>query len=77
MHQQWARAIPDVTRAAPDVATPPRTSLAPLATSYTHPMCNTRSILKYPDVTFVTYKRRQMKHLKQASETLAKTPEKN
>jgi hypothetical protein len=32
--------------------------------------------LKHPDTTVVTYKRRQMKHLKQAYETLVKTPEK-
>jgi hypothetical protein len=29
-------------------------------------------LLKHLDATVVTYKRRQMKHLKQASETLAK-----
>jgi hypothetical protein len=34
-------------------------------------------LLKHPDVTVATYKRRQMKHLKQASETLAKTSEKH
>jgi hypothetical protein len=32
--------------------------------------------LKHPDTTVATYKRRQMKRLKQASETLAKKPEK-
>jgi hypothetical protein len=29
-------------------------------------------LLKYPDATLVTYKRRQMKQLKHVSETLAK-----
>jgi hypothetical protein len=33
--------------------------------------------LKHPDGTAATYKRRQIKHLKQASEILAKTPEKH
>ena len=33
-------------------------------------------LLKYQDVIVAIYKRRQMKYLKQASETLAKTPEK-
>jgi hypothetical protein len=33
--------------------------------------------LKHPDAAVVAYKRRQMKHLKQASETLVKKPEKN
>ena len=32
-------------------------------------------LLKDSDATVATYKRRQMKHLKQASKTLAKTPE--
>jgi hypothetical protein len=32
-------------------------------------------VLKHPDLTVVTYKRRQMKYLKHASKTLAKTPE--
>jgi hypothetical protein len=31
-------------------------------------------LLKHPDVILATYKRRQMKHLKHASETLAKIP---
>jgi hypothetical protein len=31
--------------------------------------------LKHPDAIVATYKRRQIKHLKQVSETLAKTPE--
>jgi hypothetical protein len=34
-----------------------------------------RSIFEHSDATFAIYKRRQMKHLKHASETLAKTPE--
>jgi hypothetical protein len=33
-------------------------------------------LLKHPDVTVAIYKRRQIKHLKQALETLVKTPEK-
>jgi hypothetical protein len=33
-------------------------------------------LLKHPDATFATYKRRQMKHLKHTSETLGKTPKK-
>jgi hypothetical protein len=33
-------------------------------------------LLKHPDVTVAIYKRRQMKHLKHALETLVKTPEK-
>jgi hypothetical protein len=33
--------------------------------------------LKYPDATPATYKRRQMKYLKHASETLAKIPRKH
>ena len=37
--------------------------------------CNTRSSLKYPDASNTTYIWKQMKHLKYASETLAKTPE--
>jgi hypothetical protein len=32
--------------------------------------------LKHPYITIATYKIRQMKHLKYASETLVKTPEK-
>jgi hypothetical protein len=32
-------------------------------------------LLKHPDATVATYKRRLMKHLKQAYETLAKTSE--
>jgi len=32
--------------------------------------------LKHPDAIITTYKRRQIKHLKQPSETLAKIPEK-
>jgi hypothetical protein len=31
--------------------------------------------LKHPDVTIATYKRRQIKHLKHASKTLAKISE--
>jgi hypothetical protein len=31
--------------------------------------------MKYPDATVATYKRRQIKHLKQVYETLAKTLE--
>jgi hypothetical protein len=34
-------------------------------------------LLKHLDITVVTYKRRQMKHLKHVSETLAKTLEKD
>jgi hypothetical protein len=34
-------------------------------------------LLKHLDATVATYKRKQMKHLKQASETLAKTSEKH
>jgi hypothetical protein len=33
--------------------------------------------LKHPNATVITYKRRQIKHLKQTSGTLAKTPEKH
>jgi hypothetical protein len=33
-------------------------------------------LLKYPNATLATYKRGQMKLLKHASKTLAKTPEK-
>jgi hypothetical protein len=33
--------------------------------------------LKHPDAIVATYRRRQMKHLKQSSETLVKTPEKH
>jgi hypothetical protein len=33
--------------------------------------------LKHPDTSVATYKRRQMKHLKEVSKTLAKTPEKH
>jgi hypothetical protein len=33
--------------------------------------------LKHPDTTVATYKRRQMKHFKQVSETLVKTLEKH
>jgi hypothetical protein len=32
--------------------------------------------LKHPDASLATYKRRQMKHLKHVSKTLAKIPEK-
>jgi hypothetical protein len=41
--------------------------------------CATPDLLfKHPDAALETYKRRQMKHLKYASETLAKkTPEKH
>jgi hypothetical protein len=31
-------------------------------------------LLKHPNTTLAIYARRQMKHLKRASETLAKTP---
>jgi hypothetical protein len=34
-------------------------------------------LLKHPDATVTKYKEREMKHLKPASETLAKTPEKH
>jgi uncharacterized short protein YbdD (DUF466 family) len=33
--------------------------------------------LKHPDTTVATYKKGQMKHLKQASETLVKMPQKH
>jgi hypothetical protein len=33
--------------------------------------------LKHPDAILATYVRRQMKHLKHVSQTLAKTPEKH
>jgi hypothetical protein len=33
-------------------------------------------LLKYPNTTVATYIRMQLKHLKHASETLEKTPEK-
>jgi hypothetical protein len=39
------------------------------------PCATPNLLLKYPDATVPTYKIRQMKHLKQASKTLAKTPE--
>jgi hypothetical protein len=38
-------------------------------------MCNTQSIFEISSTTLITYKTRQMKHLKYTSETLAKTPE--
>jgi hypothetical protein len=50
------------------------------ATAHRRPLstripCATPDLLsKHPDTTIATYKRKQMKHLKQASETLAKTP---
>jgi hypothetical protein len=54
-----------------------QTLLTPLVASHAYPMCN-------PDLSFETSKcnscniqRRQMKHLKYAFETLAKTPEKH
>jgi hypothetical protein len=34
-------------------------------------------LLKYPAATVTTYKRKHMKHMKQAFETLTKTPEKH
>jgi hypothetical protein len=34
-------------------------------------------LLKHPDATVATYKRRQIKHLKQTFETLMKTPKKH
>jgi hypothetical protein len=40
-------------------------------------MCNTPILLKHSDATLITYKRKQMKHLKHTSKTLAKTPEKH
>jgi hypothetical protein len=40
------------------------------------PYATTDLLLKHPYATVATYKRRQMKHLKHASETLTKTPEK-
>jgi hypothetical protein len=40
-------------------------------------VCNARSTLKHSDAIFATYKRRQMKYLEHASETLAKTFEKH
>ena len=52
---------------------PPWTSHAPPVASHMHSMYNTPIyFLKHPNATVATYKRRQMKHLKQASETLAK-----
>jgi hypothetical protein len=38
-----------------------------------HPIC----FLKHPDATVATYKRRQIKHLKQVSEILVKMLEKH
>jgi hypothetical protein len=68
-HQQWARAAPDVAHAAPNV-------ILVAGCSHVHLMCTTPNLLlKHLDATVTTYKRRQMKHLKQTSETLAKTPE--
>ena len=49
-----------------------RASALPLPT---HIPCATPDLLlKHTDAIFATYKRRQMKHLKHASETLTKTP---
>jgi hypothetical protein len=36
------------------------------------PCATSDLLLKHPDTTLATYKKRQMKHLKHASETLAK-----
>jgi hypothetical protein len=47
----------------------------PLPTRITYATPNL--LLKHPDATVATYKRRQMKHLKRAFETLAQTPEKH
>jgi hypothetical protein len=63
-HQHWARAVLDIARAASLLSTRILCAIPDL-------------LLKHPNVTVVTYERRQMKHLKQASETLTKTPEKH
>jgi hypothetical protein len=68
-HQQLAQ-----PRTSP---APPRMSFAPPATSHTHPIRNTRSIFVTSRHNSATYKRRQMKHLKQVSGTHPKTPEKH
>jgi hypothetical protein len=44
---------------------------------HAHPFATSNLLLKHSDATIATYKRRQLKHLKQASETLAKTSEKH
>jgi len=59
------------------LATLTRGPLAPPLASHAH-LCATPDILlKYPDAIFATYNRRQMRHLKHVSETLAKTREKH
>jgi hypothetical protein len=63
-----ARATPDVAHAAPNIVHTagrfPRTF---------HYIATPDLLLKYPDATVATYKKRQMKHLKQASKILVKT----
>jgi hypothetical protein len=66
--QQRAHATPDITCTTLDVA---RTaSRFPHASHVQHPDL----LLKHLVATIAIYKRRQIKHLKQVSETLAKTP---
>jgi hypothetical protein len=50
------------------------TSSGPIA-FHTYRMCNTCLLFKHPDTTITQYKEREMKHLKQTSEILAKTHE--
>jgi hypothetical protein len=56
---------------------PPRMSSAPPAASQRISCGTPDLLLKHPDTTVATYKRRQIKHLKQAYETLAKTAKKH
>jgi hypothetical protein len=64
--QQRARAAPDVAHAASNIA---RAAIRfPCASHMQHSDLH----LKHPNSTVATYKRRQMKHLKQTSKTLAK-----
>jgi hypothetical protein len=62
--------------------TPPQTSLArgslaPLLLPMHIPFATPRSTFENSDAALATYKRRQIKHLKQAFEILAKTPKKH
>jgi hypothetical protein len=66
-HQQWPHTVPDVAHAAPNVVH--TASRFPM-----HPMCNTRSTFQTSRCNSYNIQKKQKKHLKQASETLAKTP---
>ena len=71
--QQRARASLDAAHAVLD-ATPPWKSPCHQPLPMRIPCATPDLLLKHPDAAVATYKRRQMKHLKQVSEILTKMP---